>query len=73
MNRVREERAIYVIERGGEPVAQIGPVDRKRSTMADFKAWIRTAPHVDEEYLRGVEAGARRLNKPRARRNPWER
>jgi len=73
VNRVREERAVYVIERGGEPMAQIGPVERRRSTFADFKAWARTAPHVDEEYLRLVEAGVRRRNKPRVPRNPWGR
>jgi antitoxin (DNA-binding transcriptional repressor) of toxin-antitoxin stability system len=73
VNRVREERAVYVIERGGVPVAQIGPVERRRGTIADLKAFIRDAPHVDEEYLREVEAAVRRHNKPRVPENPWER
>jgi antitoxin (DNA-binding transcriptional repressor) of toxin-antitoxin stability system len=73
VNRVREERATYVIERGGEPVAQIGPVKRRRSTFADFKAWAQTAPHVDQEYLREVEGAVRHHNRPRVRRNPWAR
>jgi antitoxin (DNA-binding transcriptional repressor) of toxin-antitoxin stability system len=71
VNRVREERATYVIERGGEPVAQIGPVERRRSTVADLIALIDGAPHVDGEYLREVEAAVRRHNKPGVPRDPW--
>ena len=41
VNRVREERAVYVIERGGVPVAQIGPVEPKRGTIGDLKAFIQ--------------------------------
>lgn len=73
VNRVREERATYIVERGGAPVAQIGPVNYKRSTMADFKAFVRNTRHVDEEYLRAVEDAVRRHNQPRVPDNPWER
>ena len=72
VDRVREERATYVIERGGTPVARIGPLDTSMSTMADLKALIATSPHVDETYLRAVERAVRRHNTPRVRRNPWE-
>ena len=73
VNRVHQERVTYIVERGGEPVAQIGPVERRTSTLADFKEWARTAPRVDEEYLRAVEDAVRRHNKPRVPRNPWGR
>lgn len=70
---VREERAEYVIERGGQPVARIGPIDTTNGTMADFKAVAAAAPHVNEEYLGAVERAVRRHNRPRIRRNPWAR
>src|SRR5437667_12703042 len=73
VNRVREERATYVIERGGTPVAQIGPVEPKIATMRDFVAFVRDRPRADEEYLRAVEAGMAMFNKPRVPENPWER
>lgn len=73
VNSVREAGATYVVERGGTPVAQIGPVETRMSTMADFKAWAAAAPRVDEEYLRAVERAVKRHNKPRVPRNPWGR
>jgi antitoxin (DNA-binding transcriptional repressor) of toxin-antitoxin stability system len=73
VNRVREARATYVIERGGTPVAQIGPVDSKVATMRDFVAFLRAARRADEDYLRAVEDGMAAFNKPRVPENPWER
>ena len=73
VDRVREERATYVIERGGEPVARIGPADRVRFTMADFKVVVAGLPRTDEQYLDLVEHAVARHNRPRVRRNPWER
>jgi antitoxin (DNA-binding transcriptional repressor) of toxin-antitoxin stability system len=73
VDRVREERATFVIERGGTAVAQIAPVTRAAFTMADFKALLSDAAPVDEPYLRAVERAIERHNRPRARRNPWER
>ena len=73
VSRVSEERATYIIERGGKPVAQIGPVERKTFTIADFADLLRRLPHVDEEYLRAVEKSVARHNKPRVPDNPWAR
>jgi antitoxin (DNA-binding transcriptional repressor) of toxin-antitoxin stability system len=73
VDRVREERVSYVIERGGTPVARIGPVEQLSFTIADLRTWVATAPRVDEEYLRAVEGVVARHNRPRVRRNPWER
>jgi hypothetical protein len=73
VNRVREERATYIIERGGTPVAQIGPVEPKVATMRDLVAFLREMPRADEEYVRAVEEGMAMFNKPRVPENPWER
>ena len=73
VDRVREERATYVVERGGTPVAHITPVARASFTLADFKALASRLPHVNEEYLAAVERSVKRHNQPRVRRNPWER
>jgi antitoxin (DNA-binding transcriptional repressor) of toxin-antitoxin stability system len=73
VDRVREERVTYVVERGGTAVARIAPIDRTSFTMADFKALITSVPKADESYLKTVEGAAARHNRRRPRRNPWER
>lgn len=73
VDRVRETRAVYTIERGGVPVAQIGPVPAAPCTIADLVALLRRLPRVDEGYLRAVEDGIRAFNKPTLPRDPWER
>lgn len=73
VDRVREERVIYVVERGGVPVAQLGPVDRAQFTMADFKALAASPPAATDEYLREVERAVARHARPRVRPNPWDR
>jgi prevent-host-death family protein len=73
VSRVREERASYVIERGGRPVARIVPVGATASTMSALKALVAARSQVDNEYLRAVERATRGHNKPRVRRNPWAR
>ncbi|MCC7417691.1 MAG: hypothetical protein IT176_11165 [Acidobacteria bacterium] len=73
VDRVREERITYVVERAGTPVARIGPVERAPFTMADFRALLATAPPADEAYLTALEGAAARHNRPRVRRNPWAR
>lgn len=71
VDRVREEHAVYVIERGGTPVAQIGPVPTASCTVADFVSLLRTRARLDEGYLREVEAGVKAWNKPSVPRNRW--
>jgi antitoxin (DNA-binding transcriptional repressor) of toxin-antitoxin stability system len=73
VDRVREERATYVIERGGKAVARIVPVDRTAFTLTDFKALIASLPHPGEEYLAAVSRATARHSRPRTRRNPWAR
>jgi len=73
VNRVREERATYIIERGGTPVAQIGPVESKTATMRDLAEFFRTAPRLDEETLRYIEEAMELFNRPSVPKNPWAR
>lgn len=76
VDRVREERAVYVVDRGGTPVARISPAGQPAFTMRDFKALLQDrlgAPRTDDTYLQAVEAAVTRHNRPRARKNPWAR
>ena len=73
VDRVREEGVTYVVERGGMPVAQIGPVGPPATTLADLIAFFRDGSRAGEPYLRAVESGIRRSNKPAVPANPWER
>lgn len=73
IDRVRETRATYVVERGGIPVATVAPVDREPFTMRDFTALAREAGPAPTDYLNAVERAVAKGTRPRVRRNPWER
>ena len=73
VNRVREERATYIVERGGVPVAHITPATGRACTLGDFKAHLASRRRTDDEYANVLEAVVHRHNKPRVRRNPWAR
>jgi hypothetical protein len=74
VNRVSETRATYVIERGGTPVAKIGPIETKDSTVGALMDALRAAaPAFDDEYAARVERNVRRANKPEVPKNPWAR
>jgi prevent-host-death family protein len=73
VDRVRDERATFIIERSGKPVAQIGPVEPRQSTIADFVAFFQNRPRLPEEYLRAVEKAVKRHNRPRVPPDPWAR
>jgi antitoxin (DNA-binding transcriptional repressor) of toxin-antitoxin stability system len=73
VDRVREERAVYVVERGGRPVAQIGPVSTGSCTLAQLADWLRARPALDDAYLDDVERAASAFNVPAVPGDPWER
>jgi prevent-host-death family protein len=73
VDQVREERATYVVERGGKPAVRIVPVERERFTMSDFKDIVSRLPRSDAGYHDGVVRASAAHNKPRVRRNPWGR
>lgn len=72
MDRVREERAAYVIERGGRPVAQIGPAPAPSCTFRDLAAFLRDRHRLDDAYFREVESGVARANRPAVPEDRWE-
>lgn len=75
VNRVSESRATYVIERGGTPVAKIGPIDAKDSTVGTLMAALDApgTPAFDDEYVAGVKRGLKDANRPGVPKNPWAR
>ena len=74
VNRVCETRATYVIERGGTPVAQIGPIETKDSTVGALVDALRSSRSAfDDEYVDRVKKGVKGLNQPRVPKNPWAR
>ena len=74
VNRVREERAAYVVERNGKPVAEIRPVEERVVTVRDFVALFPAEARrpADEEYLRAVEEGIAFLNRAEIPESPWD-
>ena len=74
IDRVREDRAVYVVERAGTPVAEIGPVKSKIVTIRDFAEIVRSGsvPSPGEDYLKAVEEGIALGNRPEVPANRWE-
>jgi antitoxin (DNA-binding transcriptional repressor) of toxin-antitoxin stability system len=72
VDRVREERAVYVIERGGRPVAQIGPASLGTCTMRDLIGLLRTRHRLDEAFFKEVETGVAIMNRPAVPEDRWE-
>ena len=70
LNRVELRGEAFVIERGGRPVARIGPASPTHLTGTDFAALMRKLPRPDDDYLDLVEhiaRGQRAIEPP-----PWE-
>ncbi|MCY3943576.1 MAG: type II toxin-antitoxin system Phd/YefM family antitoxin [Gemmatimonadetes bacterium] len=74
VNRVREERAAYVVERNGKPVAEIRPVEDRVVTVREFVALFPADARqpADEEYLRSVEEGIAFFNRAEIPESPWD-
>ena len=75
IDRVREERAVYVVQRGGTPVAEICPVQANNLTVRDFVELVRSGsmPPAGEEYLKAVEEGVAVWNRAEVPSDPWGR
>ena len=73
IDHVRSERAEYTVERGGSPAVRVVPAALHRCSTAEFVDLIRSHARADEAYLKAVEAGVRKLNKPAVPENRWER
>lgn len=74
VDRVRQDRAVYVVERGGKPVVEVGPVQRRAFTVRDFVAMVGSRPgrSLDDEFAHAVSEGVAMLNRPRVPGDPWE-
>lgn len=57
LNRAHYRGERFVIERNGEPVATLAPVERKRGlTLAEFYALLAEKGLPDEDFARDLEA-----------------
>lgn len=75
IDRVREDRAVYVVERSGKPVAEIGPAQVGTCTVRDFAELVRSGsvPVAGDEYLKAVEEGVAFWNREEVPEDPWAR
>jgi prevent-host-death family protein len=73
MDRVRSERAEYTVERGGSPAVRVVPAAVHRCSTPEFVAFMRAHSRADEAYLKAVEAGIKKGNKPAVPEDRWER
>ena len=71
VDAVREAGATYVVERSGQPVVHLVPAPVRHATLADLADLYREPARLSEEYLREVERGAARLNRPSIPKDPW--
>ena len=72
-DRVRSERAAYVVERGGVPVVRVEPVDVVRCTFRDLADWFGDREPLDARYLNEVALVVAAANTPTIPGDPWER
>ena len=72
-DRVRSERATYIVERGGVPVVRIEPVDVVRCTFRDVADLFGDREPLDSRYLNDVERIIQAANAPTVPGDPWER
>ena len=71
VSRVQKQRASYVIERGGVPVAEIGPPPASPFRVSDLVELFKSVEMPDERYWRHVKAHRGALNKRTIPKNPW--
>ena len=72
-DRVRSERAAYIVERGGVPVVRIEPIEVVRCTFRDLADWYADREPLDSRYLDEVERVITAANTPAVPGDPWER
>lgn len=72
-DRVRSERATYVVERGGVPVVRVEPVDVVRCTFRDLADWYADREPLDSRYLDEVERMIKAANTPAVPGDLWDR
>ena len=71
LNRAKYRGESFIIERGGEPICEIGPAAPTRFTGRDLVSLLSSLPSVDAGYLESVESAIE--NQPRLPGSPWGR
>jgi antitoxin (DNA-binding transcriptional repressor) of toxin-antitoxin stability system len=71
INRAAYQGEKFVIERGGKPLCQLGPLEDKRCTGADLLEMFSRLPKADPEYLDAVDEIIR--NQEPLEPSPWEK
>jgi antitoxin (DNA-binding transcriptional repressor) of toxin-antitoxin stability system len=71
INRASYQGETFVIERGGKPICQIGPLAEQRCTGQDLIELFARLPKPDEEFLDAVEEIIR--NQEPVGPSPWEK
>jgi antitoxin (DNA-binding transcriptional repressor) of toxin-antitoxin stability system len=71
VDRVRDERAAYTIERGGTAVARLEPVESRRCTLRDLATLLHDISRPDAGYLDEVERAVADFNRPALPGTPW--
>lgn len=71
VNRVCYQGEVFVVERGGAPVCEIGPPRAGRLSLGELNDVLRTLPVVDDAYWEAVAAAA--AQQPIVPPSPWER
>lgn len=72
LNRVRYKGEEFVVERNGEPVCRIVPVEPKSFTGADLIRLLKSLPKPDPGFWDDVE-WATKHQPPMPKKSPWER
>ena len=70
LNRARYRGESFIIERGGEPICELRPIQPSPFTGADLVALLRSLPPIDEDYLETVEL--LQNEQPSLPESPWE-
>jgi antitoxin (DNA-binding transcriptional repressor) of toxin-antitoxin stability system len=71
INRASYQNETFVIERGGKPICQLGPLATKQCTGADLIELFARLPRPPAEYLDAVEEIIR--NQEPIGPSPWEK
>ena len=71
LNRVRYKGERFVIERNGQPVAHLGPVEQQSEpTLGDLMKILERFPPLDEDFAADVEAV--QSSQPKIGLPPWD-
>lgn len=54
LNRVKYRGEVFIVERGGLPIARIVPVGPARATVGDLIALLRGLPPAADDFARDV-------------------